>query len=215
MNSYFIGTGCVLLLFLLYFEKKESIIGIFISKPLLSFLFVLAAWLQPGANQAYEIWILSGLVFSLIGDVCLIFTSRKLFLAGLTVFLLGHICYSIAFFTNATISAWTWGALAVIVATGAVIFSWLRPFLGNMMKPVIAYVVIISLMVCNAATVMGDPGISLNGRWLVFIGAIVFYLSDIGVARQQFVRSEYINRAVGLPLYYLGQFMFAFSIAYL
>ncbi len=215
MNSYFIGTGCVLLLFLLYFEKKESIIGIFISKPLLSFLFVLAAWLQPGANQAYEIWILTGLVFSLIGDVCLIFTSRKLFLAGLTVFLLGHICYSIAFFTSATISAWTWGALAVIVATGAVIFSWLRPFLGNMMKPVIAYVVIISLMVCNAATVMGDPGISLNGRWLVFIGAIVFYLSDIGVARQQFVRSEYINRAVGLPLYYLGQFMFAFSIAYL
>jgi hypothetical protein len=46
----------------------------------------------------------------------------------------------------------------------------------------------------------------------VLSGAIVFYLSDIFVARDTFVRSEYSNRLIGLPLYYLGQFLFAFSI---
>ena len=37
----------------------------------------------------------------------------------------------------------------------------------------------------------------------------MFYLSDIMVARDQFVVNAYINRIVGLPLYYGAQFIFA------
>jgi hypothetical protein len=32
------------------------------------------------------------------------------------------------------------------------------------------------------------------------------------VARNKFIRNEFLNRLVGLPLYYLGQFLLAFSI---
>ncbi|HDP24776.1 MAG TPA: lysoplasmalogenase, partial [Deltaproteobacteria bacterium] len=42
-----------------------------------------------------------------------------------------------------------------------------------------------------------------------------FYISDIFVARNRFVKQEFINRALGLPLYYLGQFLIAFSLGQL
>ena len=63
-----------------------------------------------------------------------------------------------------------------------------------------------------AVSVLGDFSIQSTGRLLVFSGATSFYLSDICVARQQFVKDTYLNRAVGLPLYYLGQFLLAFSV---
>jgi hypothetical protein len=39
-----------------------------------------------------------------------------------------------------------------------------------------------------------------------------FYLSDLFVARQRFVAPAFANRLYGLPLYYLGQFLLAFSV---
>ncbi len=81
-----------------------------------------------------------------------------------------------------------------------------------MLIPVVAYVVVITVMVIGASSILGERSADLSGRMLVFSGAILFYLSDIFVARQQFVVSQYVNRLVGLPLYYAAQFMIAFSI---
>ncbi len=207
-----IGLAGGLLLALLTCEKKESTAGIFITKPLLSFLFVLSAWLQSASGHSYGALILSGLVLSLIGDICLIFSSRKMFLGGLIAFLAGHVFYAIAFFHQTDFGTLAGAGLLVAAVMGFVILSWLRPFLGGMLGPVTAYIVVISIMVSGAAAVLGDTLLQPTGRWLVFSGAISFYLSDIFVARQQFVKNAYLNRAAGLPLYYLGQFLLAFSI---
>lgn len=207
-----LGLAGGLLLALLLCEKKESTAGIFITKPSLSFLFVLAAWMQFTTEHTYKVLVLSGLVLSLIGDVCLIFPSRKMFLSGLVAFLFGHVLYTVAFFHQAVFGIWTGAGLLVVTVTGLAILSWLRPFLGSMLGPVTAYIVAISFMASGAVSVLGDSLLQSTGRWLVFSGAISFYLSDICVARQQFVKDAYLNRAVGLPLYYLGQFLLAFSI---
>jgi uncharacterized membrane protein YhhN len=74
------------------------------------------------------------------------------------------------------------------------------------------YIVVITAMVVGAWTVVGDANLNLSGRLMVWIGAWSFYLSDIFVARDRFIKSELINRFTGLPLYYFGQFMLAFSI---
>jgi hypothetical protein len=47
---------------------------------------------------------------------------------------------------------------------------------------------------------------------LACAGALSFYVSDVFVARQRFVKSAFLNRLIGLPLYYGGQFMLAFSV---
>jgi uncharacterized membrane protein YhhN len=91
------------------------------------------------------------------------------------------------------------------------VFLWLKPHLGTMLGPVIAYIVIISAMTISAAALKSGPRLDSAAGTLVFAGALLFYASDIFVARHRFVKKEFLNRLVGLPLYYAGQFMIAFS----
>jgi len=50
---------------------------------------------------------------------------------------------------------------------------------------------------------------------MVFSGASRFYISDLFLARDRFVKKEPANRFIGLPLYYIGQFLLAFSVGLL
>jgi uncharacterized membrane protein YhhN len=83
-----------------------------------------------------------------------------------------------------------------------------------MQIPVVAYILIITAMVVCAVSLLGNIGLSSTGRYMVLIGALSFYASDIFVARNQFVIDAFINRLIGLPLYYFAQFLFAISIAH-
>ena len=81
-----------------------------------------------------------------------------------------------------------------------------------MKLPVLAYVAVITLMVVGAWAVFERPSsLPLTGKTLIFWGAVLFYLSDLFVARDQFIRQAFSNRLIGLPLYYTGQFLLAFS----
>jgi uncharacterized membrane protein YhhN len=202
-----------LLMGLLYFEKKESTRGLLLTKPFLSALFIATALTGPYADREYFNLILAGLILCMAGDVFLIFFfAKKPFLAGLVSFLAGHILYTIAFFTLAGPGKGNWIIIAPFLAISGVIFVWLRPHLGKMLIPVLAYVAIITAMVIGAATLAGAEAIRFPGRALALSGALLFYVSDIFIARQRFVTPNFFNRAVGLPLYYAGQFMIAFSI---
>ncbi len=205
--------AAVLLGGLLYFEKRESIRGRVLTKPVLSALFVAVALTGPRADPSYFGLVLVGLSFCMAGDVFLIFfASPKLFLAGLVSFLTGHILYTAAFFLTSRPGMPTWIAGACGLAVSGAVFVWLRPNLGKMLIPVVAYMAVITVMVIGAASLMGDEKAGFSGRALAFSGALLFYGSDIFVARQRFVIRQYVNRLVGLPLYYTAQFMIAFSI---
>jgi uncharacterized membrane protein YhhN len=197
----------------LFFEKRDSTKGLLLTKPFLSALFVATALTGPPGNPPCFNLILTGLLLCLAGDVFLIFfSSRKLFLGGLVSFLAGHILYTIAFFTLAAPGTVNWIMIAFFLAISGGVFAWLRPNLGKMLVPVIAYIAIITAMVIGAASLAGTETVRLPGRMLAFVGALLFYVSDIFVARQRFVTRNYFNRAVGLPLYFTAQFLIAFSI---
>ena len=73
-----------------------------------------------------------------------------------------------------------------------------------MVIPVRVYMLVIGVMSALAcgATAAGGPV-------LLAIGALAFTASDISVARDRFVRHQFINRAWGLPLYYAAQLLLA------
>jgi uncharacterized membrane protein YhhN len=211
--SLMIATAAVLLLaLLLVAEKKERTLPILAAKTPLSLLFILAALSQPNTSGTYYGLLLAGLCFCLGGDVLLALPGRSFFLCGLVSFLTGHIFYVIAFFAIASSNPLMWGGAVAVVATSALVFRWLRPHLGSMTLPVIFYIVVISGMLIGALAVAGQGGISTAFRWLVLTGATCFYVSDLFVARQRFVKHEPLNRFIGLPLYYSGQFLLAFSV---
>jgi uncharacterized membrane protein YhhN len=98
------------------------------------------------------------------------------------------------------------GAL-IIGAILLLVQRWLSGSLPTDMRiPVHAYLVVIGLMSVLAFGVTGA-----GGPLVVVTGALAFLLSDVSVARDRFVKHEFLNRAWGLPLYYTGQMLLAAS----
>ena len=215
LNVLIIGLAVILLVGLLYFEKNGNQKGKLPTKTILSCLFIFTALVQAHLIPVYCYILFFGLIFCLGGDVFLALPQERMFLLGLVSFLLGHVLYVVGFFYVADVSQWTWVGCLVGVLVSGLVFWWLRPHLGSMLLPVIAYIIVITVMVVGAWTVLGDAKLSYAGRLLVFIGAVSFYLSDLFVARDRFLKSEFSNRLIGLPLYYCGQFLLAFSVGLL
>jgi uncharacterized membrane protein YhhN len=211
-NTILLTVAAALLAALLCFEKAGSRRGALSVKTPLSGLFILTAILQPHLFPSYAYLMLAGLVFCLGGDVCLALPGARTFRLGLVSFFIGHLFYCAAFFSIAGPNAWTWGGWVGCAALSWSIFRWLGPHLGGMFGPVMAYVVVITVMATGALTVFGDVRIAPAGRWMILAGALSFYVSDLFVARDRFVKSGFENRLAGLPLYYLGQFLLALSV---
>ncbi|MBS3921514.1 MAG: lysoplasmalogenase [Deltaproteobacteria bacterium] len=215
MNGLIILLGTILLFGVLYYEKKKNRQPLLITKSILSLLFVITALFQPRPVPVYFHYLLIGLVFCLVGDVCLALPQKKAFMVGLVAFLLGHVLYIFSFSTLVSVSYWFSPGLFIIVVISALIFLWLRPHLKAMLIPVLLYIMVITFMAIGALAVFWKSSFQVEGRTLILVGALSFYVSDIFVARQRFIKEEYRNRFLGLPLYYIGQFMLVFSVGFL
>ncbi|MEE9418710.1 MAG: lysoplasmalogenase [Desulfatiglandaceae bacterium] len=214
-NILIIVLAIILMAGLLNFGKKDNRRGLVPTKTTLSLLFILAVVIQPHPFPSFYHFLLVGLIFCLGGDVFLALPQKRMFLLGLISFLIGHLLYVIAFFSAAEIGQWTWiGTLVAMVISGWV-YLWLRPHLGAMNGPVLLYMIVITAMLSGAWSILGDSSLTLTGRVMIFGGAVLFYFSDIFVARDRFLKNSFLNRLVGLPMYYAGQFLLAFSVGVL
>jgi uncharacterized membrane protein YhhN len=192
-----VGTGSVALGGLLAAEVAGHRVARAACKVLCSAGFLLLAT-SGDASSAFDRWMLAGLVLSAMGDVALL--SARSFLAGLAAFLGAHLAYAIAFAPASRPSPWV--ALALGIAAGLVL-RWLWPRLGRLRLPVIAY--------CAAISAMLWLALGLEST-LVRLGAALFWLSDLAVARQKFGRDDVRNRLLGLPLYYAAQYLLAWVV---
>lgn len=176
-------------------------------KPLASLCFIALA-LQAGAlDSAYGQWLLAGLMFCMAGDVFLIPSGERTFLLGLASFLLGHLLYAVAFLQlPLNLPAMLMGAIPVALLA---IFSlrWLWPHLPtNMQVPVISYIGVICMMLLMAGSTWGS-----GPALFAIVGAWGFAISDLSVARNQFVSRGMGNRLWGIPLYFGSQMLLAWS----
>ena len=215
INAVIIVFGFILLLGLLYYEKKEDRKPLLIVKCILSLLFVITALLQLHPVPAYYHYLFVGLISCLIGDVCLALPQKKGFMVGLVAFLVGHVLYICSFSSLTQIYYWISAWLFIFFCMSALIFLWLRPHLESMLIPVLLYSLVITVMVSGAWGVFWTSSFQISGRVFILVGSLCFYFSDVLVARDKFIKEEYRNRVLGLPLYYTGQFMLAFSVGLL
>ena len=191
---------------LLVAEHRGSRRGLWLAKPVASLAFIWAGISAGALDSTYGQWVLAGLVLCLLGDVLLIPLEKPaIFRAGVFAFLLGHVAYSAAFVTRPLdlfgIAA---GAILLAVVVGSTL-RWLAGTLPpDMVWPVRVYMVVIGVMSTIACGVT-----AAGGPWAVAVGALAFTASDISVARDRFVRHEFLNRAWGLPLYYGAQLLIA------
>ena len=169
--------------------------------------FVVVAVMGRATEQDYGIWILVGLILAWVGDAALLGSDRAWFLFGLVAFLQAHVAYLIGFLVRGWEAAWGIPTAGVLVIAAAAVGRWLWPHVGDDMRPAVAtYIVVISAMVAGAA---GTAGFEPDAR--ILGGALLFYLSDLAVARDRFVSPGWINRVWGLPAYYAGQLLLAWA----
>jgi uncharacterized membrane protein YhhN len=151
-------------------------------------------------HDLFGLAVVAALVLSLVGDTFLLSDRKPLFLAGLVSFLLAHVAYVVAFAPASRPSS---SAAAAIVGVTLLVVRWLWPHAGELRAAVGAYAAVIAVMLWLA---LGFP------REAVRAGALLFWLSDLTVARDRFVRDAFANRLVGLPLYYAGQLLLAGAV---
>ncbi len=172
------------------------------------------------AHQSFATWILIGLVLGAVGDIVLLGRSNAAFLGGLVAFLGGHVAYIVAATRALAIDAW-FGAAGIyaalpIVAGGVALFAWLWPRLSTdhraMRGPVIVYVIAIVVMVVAAIAVARAHALPDPQRCLFVVGAALFFVSDLAVARDKFVAKTVVNRMWGLPTYFAGQLLIAWTL---
>lgn len=173
---------------------------------------VLFAGLSVSAGlEGALFWFGLGILFSLTGDVLLMLSLDRFFLAGLTAFLLAHLAYVIGF--NIPLPGLTsWGLiLAVMIGWGGVrvinrILSALAAKGQNRLRlPVIVYSAVISLMLLSAMIKLPDLTWGAGASLLVSLGALLFYLSDVVLAWNKFVTPIQHGRIYNIAAYHLGQ----------
>jgi len=167
--------------------------------------FIAMAISTGGLTTPYGRIVLIGLFFSWWGDFFLMYGG--LFLYGLIAFFIAHLAYSAAFIAHGIHLNTLLIALALLAIPAIGVGWWLNPNLGDMRYPVYAYITVITLMVALAFGAWGRGA----SHWLV-IAAVLFYLSDLFVARQRFMTPSPLNPLIGLPLYYAAQIVFAYTI---
>lgn len=190
-------------------HKKSFRLEIF-AKP--GVMLILFFWLYFSAGiTGAPFWFALGILFSLAGDIFLMVSVDRFFMAGLVAFLLAHAFYVAGF--NSPLphpTAWSF-LLAVTIALGGA--RLMRPILHALAKrnlprmriPVVVYGVAISVMLLSAMIKIMDPTWHAGAAGLVSLGAFLFYLSDIILAWNKFVAPIRNGRIYNIAAYHLGQ----------
>lgn len=200
----------VALAVLLACERRGLRPGVWVAKPLASAGFLAAALAAGALGSGYGRMVLAALILSWLGDVFLLARgSRPAFVAGLGSFLAAHLAYATAFLVRGVHpTPLALGAVALLPAAG-IAWRWLAPHVpGGLRLPVVAYVLVITAMAALALGTLAAPW-----RPGVPLGALLFYVSDLAVARERFVAPSFWNRAWGLPCYYAAQLVLASTVA--
>jgi alkenylglycerophosphocholine hydrolase len=194
------------LLFLLGLSLEHTGLRL-LSKPLP--LIALLLWMRLAPAGDYQRWISLGLLLSLAGDMLLEWPA-DLFVFGLGAFLLGHLCFLLAYLGDTRRAALP--ALAIAGAFGLGMFSLLAQHgLDALQLPVALYALTISCMLWRALARLGVPGIANGSAWLGAGGALLFVLSDSLIGINRFV-GHFAGADLAIILtYWAGQFGIAAS----
>ena len=203
------------------FLIRAEILGrqrqIYVLKPISTLLVIAVALLssvEPVQNLTYTVGVIIGLLLSFGGDIALMFQEhRKAFIIGLALFLLGHIAYTVIFTLLGEFSTWDLLSAGMLVAVGVSFYLLIRSNLGAMQVPVIAYIVVISVMVNRAGSTLASPVFGVGQALMVLIGAVLFYISDVILAASRFWKLWEYNR-ISLGFYYGGQLLIALAASY-
>lgn len=174
-------------------------------KPVPIFLLIIISWLTT-SDKTTKLWLITALVFSLLGDIILTVAAEWAFKLGILFFVLAHCAYIRLYIKDAQLKL-TRTLYFLPVLLFVLISYWVMwPSLGQMTIPATVYLCFLTFMVFTAFQVKQYP-------ILISCGSCLFLLSDFILALTQFVLVETnITNFLIMLTYYLAQFLLVLGI---
>jgi len=195
-------------------NSKEALFKLhYIVKPLIVLSLIgYVIWEGKTLQSSRRSLLLLALICSMLGDILLMFNSQnqQFFIFGLIAFLVAHIMYILLFLKdrNREKNALPFALVLLIYATA--LFYLLKEGLGEMLVPVIAYMLVILTMASTAF--LRKDKVSKQSYLLIFIGALLFMLSDSLLALNMFYKPIPMANFAIMITYALAQFFIVIGI---
>jgi uncharacterized membrane protein YhhN len=165
--------------------------------------FVAVRLLRGGMGQSAGRLLLAGLICCWAGD----YLGPVDFVGSVIAFGLGHVLFVGAFISVGIERRRLPAAIGVSAVAGVAVGWWLLPEVPReQWALIVGYMVIISMMLVTAWSMRDDPA-----RAMLIAAATLFYISDIFVARWQFVAPGPLNAWLCYPLYYASCLLLALA----
>ena len=158
--------------------------------------------------QTQRKWVMAALVFSLVGDILLMFEGQ--FISGLIAFLTAHICYIIAFLRDNKGSIFSksdrfTGVLSILAYSSVFLYVVLPKVDAPLKVPIGIYALIISIMLLTVLNRWKSVN-AASFQWAL-VGALLFVMSDSILAINKFVQPFAMSHIFIMLTYAFGQFM--------
>ncbi len=197
----------------LVFGSTESLSQLhYFSKPLILIALIVFFYKQSKhLNKSIRVITLLALMFSLIGDVLLMFVNKSanFFMSGLVAFLIAHIMYISVFYKSRNKTANKLPIIVILLIYASGLFYFLIDGLGEMLIPVLLYLLVILTM---ATTAFIRKRSNKDSYKLVFIGAVFFMISDSLLALNKFYEPLPFSNISIILTYALAQYLIVLGI---
>ncbi|AKA34030.1 lysoplasmalogenase [Flagellimonas lutaonensis] len=189
--------------------SNDSLAGVrFISKPAITISLLIFLFFQSELPARAKKFLGLGLLFSLSGDVLLMFdeSSPLFFIGGLLSFLLAHLMYLSVFLKKSMFakkSTLVYGNLLALYALA--ILYLILPNVGNLLPYVIVYMLVLLLLVLVAF--LRKPFTNSVSYRLFLFGALSFMVSDSLLALNKFYLAFEMAAVAIMLTYALAQLL--------
>lgn len=137
---------------------------------------MMAAWIIVIRVDKYNVYILIGLLFSMLGDIFMEIPGELYFLIGIGTNTLGIVFYTVYFYL--TDKSPDWIRLIPVAIVMGVFYIILVDYVGSLAVPVLAYCAIHTLFLWRSSARFGERDISPASQWVCFIGCVCVTISD-------------------------------------
>ena len=166
--------------------------------------YVLLALAGAGLLTGFGRFTVAALILCWLGDLL----GPAAFKVGLLAFLLAHLAWIGAFCCRGVDARRLLAAFPLGVCASGVTFYRVFPHVPpDEAAVVLAYTLVITAMLVTACSSRAGAAYRL-----ILLGAVIFYVSDVFVARARYISPGRINQFIGYPLYYGSCVLLALSV---
>ncbi|PCJ93217.1 MAG: lysoplasmalogenase [Flavobacteriaceae bacterium] len=184
----------------------------FFTKPAITISLILFLTTRKEVSTRTKKFLILGLLFSLMGDILLMFTSHGelYFMAGLFSFLLAHVMYITAFYIKGMLKNKAILPFLIALCTyAATALYFIGPKLGGLMPYVVAYIFVI--LILGLVALLRKHITNNLSYLLLLIGALCFIASDTLLAFNKFYQHFSVSAVLIMLTYGLAQVLIVYA----